>query len=360
MSAGSTFPRATIDAAALENNLAVVRRYAPKSRVVAAVKANGYGHGLLVAARALADADAFGVSRVDEALALRAGGITHPIVVLEGAFTAQELASAAANELQLVVHSFEQLAMLENHAGSRRLEVWVKIDTGMNRLGFRAEEVADAHARLTRCAALARLRVMTHLASAESLGGAQTKLQLERFEALAAPFGLERSIANSAGIIAWPQSHAEWVRPGLMLYGMSPFPEKSAASLGLQPAMTLSTRVIAVRRVAAGEAIGYNGVWRAERDSRIAVVGIGYGDGYPRTIRAGAPVLIEGREAPIAGRVSMDMTMIDVTDLPRARVGDSVTLFGKGLPAERVAAFADTLGYELVCRVMPRVYRELI
>jgi alanine racemase len=360
VSAASAFPRATIDTAALKNNLAVVRRYAPSSRVVAAVKANGYGHGLLVAARALADADAFGVARVAEALALRAGGIKHPIVVLEGAFSMEELAAAARDELQLAVHSFEQIAMLEQHTGGRRITVWMKIDTGMNRLGFRAEEVADAHARLTRCAALEKLLVMTHLASAESPTGPDTKLQLERFQALAAPFGLERSIANSAGLIAWPQSHAEWVRPGLMLYGMSPFTEKNAASLGLRPAMTLSTRVIAVRRVMKGEAIGYNGVWRAPRDSRIAVIAIGYGDGYPRTMRAGAPVLIEGREAPIAGRVSMDMTMIDVTDLPQARVGDDVTLFGEGLSAERVAAFADTLGYELVCRVTPRVQREIV
>lgn len=358
MTAGSPFPRATIDVAALKNNLAVVRRYAPNSRVVAAVKANGYGHGLLAAARALADADAFGVARVDEALALRAGAITHPIVVLEGACSGDELAAAARDELQLVVHSFEQIAMLEQRGGPRRFTVWMKIDTGMNRLGFRSEEVADAHARLTRCAALDKLRVMTHLASAESLGGPQTTLQLERFQALVGPFALERSVANSAGVIAWPQSHVEWVRPGLMLYGMSPFAEKSAASLGLRPAMTLSTRVLAIRHVAAGEAIGYNGVWRAQRDSRIAVIGIGYGDGYPRTMRAGAPVLIESREAPIAGRVSMDMTMIDVTDLPQTRVGDAVALFGEGLPAERVAPFADTIGYELVCRVTQRVKRE--
>jgi len=350
----------SVDAGALRNNLAVVRRFAPAARVIAAVKANAYGHGLVHAARALADADAFGVARIDEALALRAARIAHPIVVLEGAFFASQLEAAAADDLQLVVHSFEQLAMLEQYAGTHRFAVWLKVDTGMNRLGFRIEELATAHARLRACAAVGTLRLLTHLACAENIGGAETKLQLDRFRALSEPLRLERSIANSAGIIAWPDSHAEWVRPGLMLYGASPFAERSAADLGLLPAMTFTTQLIAVRTVEAGEAIGYNGIWRAPRRSRIAVAAVGYGDGYPRCMRAGAPALIGGREAPIVGRVSMDMTMLDATDLPNVAVGDEVALWGKGLPAERVAPFADTIAYELFCRIAERVTRRSV
>jgi alanine racemase len=351
-------PCVTVDAAALRNNLAVVRRFAPAARVIAAVKANAYGHGLVHAARALADADAFGVARIEEALALRAASIAHPIVVLEGAFFASQLDVAAANDLQLVVHSFEQIAMLEQRGATHRFAVWLKVDTGMNRLGFRTEELEAAHSRLRACAAVGTMRLLTHLASAENAGGLETKLQLDRFRALSGPLRLERSIANSAGIIAWPDAHAEWVRPGLMLYGASPFAERSAADLGLVPAMTFTTRLIAVRNVAAGEPIGYNGVWRAKRRSRIAVAAVGYGDGYPRCMHAGAPALIKGREVPIVGRVSMDMTMLDATDMPDAAVGDEVTLWGKGLPAENVAPFADTIAYELFCRIAERVQRR--
>jgi alanine racemase len=353
----SSVPIVSVDPAALRNNLAVVRRFAPTARVIAAVKANAYGHGLVHAARALAAADAFGVARIEEALALRAASITHPIVVLEGVFFASQLEVAAANDLQLVVHSFEQVEMLEQYAGAHRFAIWLKVDTGMNRLGFRAEEVEAAHSRLQACAALGAMRLLTHLACAENAGGLDTKLQLDRFRALSGPLRLERSIANSAGIIAWPDAHAEWVRPGLMLYGASPFAERSAADLGLLPAMTFTTRLIAVRNVAAGEAIGYNGIWRAKRRSRIAVAAVGYGDGYPRCMHAGAPALIKDREVPIVGRVSMDMTMLDATDLPDAAVGDEVTLWGKGLPAENVAQFADTIAYELFCRIAERVQR---
>jgi alanine racemase len=354
----SSVPVVTVDSAALRNNLAVVRRFAPGARVIAAVKANGYGHGLVHTARALATADAFGVARVEEALALRAAGIAQPIVVLEGVFAASQLDAAASHELQLVVHSVDQIAMLEQYAGTHRFAVWLKVDTGMNRLGFRAEEFAAAHQRLAGCAAVATLRLLTHLSCAENAGGLETKLQLDRFRALSGPLRLERSIANSAGVIAWPDAHGEWVRPGLMLYGASPFAERSAADLGLLPAMTFATQVIAVRNVGVGEPIGYNGIWRAKRRSRIAVAAVGYGDGYPRCMHAGAPALIGGREVSIVGRVSMDMTMLDATDLPHVAVGDEVTLWGTGLPAERVATFADTIAYELFCRIAERVRRE--
>ena len=186
-----------------------------------------------------------------------------------------------------------------------------------------------------------------------------TRRQLERFHALADPLQLERSVANSAGLIAWPEARLEWVRPGLMLYGLSPFAHISPAALGLLPVMTLSTRLIAVRGIAAGDAVGYNGIWRAQRPSVIGIAAIGYGDGYPRGMRNGSPVLVNGREASVVGRVSMDMTAIDVTDHAGVQVGDEVTLWGHGLPAERVAACADTIAYELVCRLNPRVARRV-
>jgi alanine racemase len=352
------FPRATISSEALRNNLAVVRRLAPESRVLAAVKANAYGHGLVPSARALAGVDAFGLARLDEALVLRNAGLNHPLVLLEGVVCAEDLQAAGAHEMEIVVHAFDQIQMLEAYRGAHRFVVWLKIDTGMHRLGMAPEDFPDAYHRLARCGAVGSLRLMTHLAAAEASDGSFTRRQLATFDAATHGFRGERSIANSAGLIGWPQTRVDWVRPGLMLYGMSPMPQASAAELGLRPAMTLATRLIAVHRVQQGEAVGYGGVWRAARDSQIGIAAIGYADGYPRSMPNGAPVLVNGREAPVAGRVSMDMTAIDLTGLPDAKVGDEVVLFGEGLPAERVAGHADTLGYELVCRVTERVSRE--
>jgi alanine racemase len=349
-----SFPVATIDASALRSNLAVVRRMAPRSRVIAVVKANGYGHGMIRVARALADADGLGVARLADAVALREAGVTQRILLLEGVFGAEQFALAAKEQCEIVVHSPEQLDILEQFAGSHRFVVWLKLNSGMNRLGFRVTDFAAAHARLRRCSSVSLIRVMTHLAASEERGEATTN-QLKVFDELVAPLNLERSVANSAAVIAWPESHQDWVRPGLMLYGMSPTPNKTAADYGLRPAMTLSTHLIAVQNIAIGEAVGYNGIWRAQRSSRIGIAAIGYGDGFPRATRNGAPVLVAGKEAPIAGRVSMDMIAIDITDLPQAKAGDEVIVWGEGLPAERLAPFADTTCYELVCRVTSRV-----
>lgn len=349
-----SFPVATIDAAALRNNLAVVRRMAPRSRVIAVVKANGYGHGMIRVARALSDADGLGVARLADAVALREAGVTQRILLLEGVFGAEQFALAASKHCEIVVHSFEQLATLEQFAGSHRFTVWLKLNTGMNRLGFRAEDFTTAHERLRRCSSVSLLRVMTHLSSSEERGEVTAK-QLRVFNDLVARANLERSVANSAAVIAWPESHQDWIRPGLMLYGMSPMPDSTAANFGLQPAMTLSTHLIAVQNVGVGESVGYNGIWRAQRPSRIGIAAIGYGDGFPRATRNGAPVLVGGKEAPLAGRVSMDMIAVDITDLPDAKAGDEVIVWGEGLPAERLAPYADTTCYELVCRVTSRV-----
>jgi len=349
-----SFPVATIDASALRNNLAVVRRMAPRSRVIAVVKANGYGHGMIRVARALADADGLGVARLADAVALREAGITQRILLLEGVFGTEQFALAAKEQCEIVVHSREQLDVLELFAGSHRFTVWLKLNSGMNRLGFRIEDFAAAHARLQRCSSVSLIRVMTHFSSSEERGHL-TARQLKVFDDLVAPLGLERSAANSAAVIGWPEAHQDWVRPGLMLYGMSPMPNQAAAELGLRPAMTLSTHLIAVQNIGVGEPVGYNGIWRAQRPTRIGIAAIGYGDGFPRGTRNGAPVLVAGREAPIAGRVSMDMISIDITDLPEAKPGDEVIVWGDGLPAERLAPYADTTCYELVCRVTSRV-----
>jgi alanine racemase len=354
------FPRATIDTSALRHNLAAVRGYAPTSRVMAIIKANGYGHGLIATARALEDADAFGVARLEEGAALRAANVSKPIVLLEGVFSTDELVVAVREELELVIHTFEQIRLLEEHADMRNLNLWLKLDTGMNRLGFRLEQdFSRAWQSLTRLKPRS-LRVMTHLAAAEVQNSQMTRQQIDRFtNALNRRAVEERSIANSAGLILWDAARLEWVRPGLMLYGISPVPGVTAADLGLRPAMTFSTQLISVRQVPEGETVGYNCTWRAQRASVIGIAAIGYGDGYARNMRLGTPVLVNGREASVVGRVSMDMTAIDVTGLP-AEIGDPVVLWGEGLPIERVAPFADTIAYELVCGISQRVAVEWI
>ena len=340
-------------------------------------------------ARALADADGLGVARLADAVALREAGITQRILLLEGVFGPEQFALAAKEQCEIVVHSPEQLDVLEQFSGSHRFVVWLKLNSGMNRLGFRVTDFAAAHARLQRCSSVSLIRVMTHLSSSEepedvaspsSLTsvptqrgaatedpgarsgvvaqggrGRVTTTQLRIFDDAVASLGHERSAANSAAVIAWPESHQDWVRPGLMLYGMSPMPNKTAADFGLRPAMTLSTQLIAIQNIDVGEPVGYNGIWRAQRASRIGIAAIGYGDGFPRVTRNGAPVLVAGREASIAGRVSMDMIAIDITGLPHAKPGDEVIVWGEGLPAERLAPYADTTCYELVCRVTSRV-----
>jgi alanine racemase len=329
---------------------------------MAIIKANAYGHGLVPAARALADADAFGVARLEEGLALRDAGLKQTIVLLEGVFSAEDLAIAAARGCEIVVHSRAQLALLEEWAGPGQIPVWFKIDSGMNRLGFRLEYSLSAWERLIRTGrVLGAPRIMTHLAVADERSDGRTLVQIRDFENAVATLpgsaGAERSVANSAAVLAWPQARADWVRPGLMLYGISPFQHESAGQLNLKPAMTLTTRLIAVGEVAPGEGVGYGAAWRATRRSLIGIAAVGYGDGYPRHMKSGSPVLVNGRKTWLAGRVSMDMIAVDITDAPAA-VGDPVVLWGEGLPAEQMALHADTIPYELVCGVSQRVQVE--
>jgi len=352
--------RAIVDTAALRHNLDRVRGTAPASRVMAVIKANAYGHGLVPAAKALAQTDGFAVARLDEGLALRGAGLTNRILLLEGVFSPAQLAAAAQQRFDLMVHSVEQLEMLEARGGGETISAWVKLDTGMNRLGFRVEHFAEAYERLRRVANVAAdPTLVTHLANADDRRDHKTADQVRAFEAATAGLAGDRSIANSAGLLGWPETRADWVRPGLVLYGVSPFPSGTGAELGLRPAMTLQTEVIAVKDVLSGETVGYGGAWRAQRDTRMAVIAAGYGDGYPRSVESGTPVLVNGHRAPLIGRVSMDMICVDVTDLPGVATGDPVVLWGEGVPVEEIARHAGTIPYELICSVSQRVQHEL-
>ena len=353
--------RARVDGNALRSNLQRVRSCAPGRRVMAVVKANAYGHGLVATALALADADAFAVARLEEAIALRSAGLERRIVLLEGVFDAEQLAEAHRLDLDLVVHQELQIALLEQDREQRRYRLWLKVDTGMNRLGFRPERFRYAWERLMQRQPPPReLRVLTHLAGSDEEDGQSTAEQLARLAPLIAGLPAELSIANSAAILAQPQTHAHWVRPGLALYGISPFAGRCGAQFGLQPAMRLESTVIALREVLTGERVGYGGTWQAQRASRVAIIAAGYGDGLLRSLASGTPILIGRRRAPLLGRVSMDMIAADVTDLPGIAVGERVELWGAELPVEELAAAAGTIPYELVCAVSQRVPIELV
>jgi alanine racemase len=359
--------RARIDTGALRHNLATIRAAAPASRVIAVVKANGYGHGLVPVAQALdGAADSFGVARIEEGLQLRAAGITRPIVLLEGVFDAAQLAEAAHARLELVVHDAGQVALLESWRGRHAFTLWLKVDTGMNRLGFRVEQAAAAFARLAVLAVpAAALRLLTHLARADEPDEPMTREQIRRFTALRAGLAGNAappatSIGNSAGTLAWPDARGDWVRPGLALYGVSPFGGRRGTELGLRAAMSFESTVIGTRRVLRGESVGYGATWRAPRDSTIAIVAAGYGDGVPRNLANGAAIRVAGHRAELAGRVSMDMLAVDVTDLPPVAIGESALLWGPDLPVEDMAERAGTIPYELLCGLRARVPREIL
>jgi alanine racemase len=353
--------RACIDLTALGHNLTRARQAAPASRVMAIIKANAYGHGLLPVARTLADADAFGVAMLEEAIALREAGFDRRIVLLEGAFDAGEAILINGYRVDIVVHHTSQLEILEQARFTRPVDVWLKLDTGMHRLGFPVEALDAVRQRLELSGRVGRIFLMSHFACADERGSPSAQAQLQCFLDATTGLGGERTLANSAGMLAWPESRLDWVRPGIMLYGGSPLAGQSAQQLDLQPVMTLESRLIAVNRHRRGEAVGYGGDWVCPEDMDIGVAAIGYGDGYPRQLPSGTPLLVNGRPAMLAGRVSMDMITIDLRDVPGAAVGDRVTLWGDGLPVDGIAARAGTIAYELLCGVsarVPRVYRD--
>jgi alanine racemase len=344
---------ATIDLSALRRNLALARARAPRSSALAVIKANAYGHGLARAARALSDADGYGLVELEGAVRLRESGYSQRIALLEGFFEPRELEVIAEHRLTTVVHSLDQLAMLEGHPPAAPIDVMLKVNTGMNRLGLGPAEAGAALERLRSLPCVAAITLMTHFAHADEPRGIAE--QLAAFEALAAGTGLPRSLANSAAILRYPESHADWIRPGIMLYGCSPFPGTIGAEIGLVPAMTLESEIIAVRTLQRGESVGYGGAFTAEAVTRVGIVACGYGDGYPRHAPTGTPVLVGDRLTRTLGRVSMDMLSVDLTGLEAARVGTRVVLWGEGNPVEHVAEAAGTVGYELLCALAPRV-----
>jgi alanine racemase len=347
---------ASIHTDALRHNLAQARARAPHSRVMAVVKADGYGHGLERVARALEGADAFGVAALSDADRLRAAGLSQPIVLLSGFDEADDLPQLRRLGVETVVHHASQIEMLEQAADGEPIRCWLKIDTGMHRLGFAPEDVREAHARLSALPGVAEsIVLMNHFASSDEFDKPQTRAQLRAFAEATAGLDGARSLANSAAVLGWPDAHADWIRPGGALYGMSVVEGTTGADFGLRPAMTLSTRLIAVNRVRRGERIGYAATWECPEDMQVGVAAIGYGDGYPRAAPSGTPVLVGGHAAQVIGRVSMDLMTIDLRGIPDARVGDPVVLWGPELPVERIAEVSGTIGYELTCSITRRV-----
>ena len=351
--------RARIDLAAIERNYRLGAELAPAAKTLAVVKANGYGHGAVEVAGALAPrADGFGVASLEEALALRQSGIASRIVLMAGFFAAGELADLVRHQIDTVVHCPEQLDTLLATQLEGTVRVWLKMDSGMHRLGFAPESFAAAHARLRAAPQVSGIVLMSHFSHADEQEGEFTTRQIARFRRWTE--GLEEpcSLAKSAAVLAWPDSHSDWNRLGLVLYGISPLDHPNAAADRLEPAMELVSEIFAVRDQRAGDAIGYGGRHVCARDTRIGVIAAGYADGYPRHARDGTPVLVGGSRARLAGRVSMDLITVDLEGLDDVAVGDPVELWGKALSANEVADCCDTIPYELFTGVAGRVPRD--
>ena len=340
---------ATIDLTALRHNYALARQY-HGGKVLAVLKANAYGHGANACARALAGiADGFAVAFVAEASALRDSGVTAPILVLEGPFDDHEVVEAARCSLWLTIHHAEQLRMLETLSHSAALPAWLKVNSGMNRVGFDPARLAQIWQRLRACTGVGDITLMTHLARADELDIAATDEQIARFDAATQGLPGARSIANSSGIFAWPAARRDWGRCGIALYGAAP--DACTATVGLRAAMRLHSKIFAVRDLAAGAPLGYGGRFVAPRPTRVGLVACGYADGYPRTAPDGTPVAIDGKPTVLIGRVSMDMLTVDLTDLPEAGIGSTVELWGATVSVDEVARRAGTVAYELLCNV---------
>ncbi len=356
-----------IDLAAIQANCRLAQTLAAHSKTVAVVKADAYGHGAVEVAKALeSQVEMLAVSCIEEALVLRENGLSKPILLLEGCFDKTELNIAINNQCELVVHSSLQLEQLLNATLETPINVWLKIDTGMHRLGILPQEVESMYAKLVASANVKNIVLVTHFAHADDVGGAHTAMQISRFENCIQPIvantnqKVELSMANSAALLAWYQTRADWNRPGIMLYGLSPFAEPIDAAKQLIPAMTFESQVIALREISTGQSVGYGCTWTAQRPSVIATIAVGYGDGYPRTAKSGTPVLINQQRVPLVGSVSMDLISVDVTDLAKVQIGDKALLWGKALSANEVATWAGTIGYELVTRMPRRVTRHFV
>jgi len=350
-----TFPTATLCISALQHNLQRAKQCAPNAKVIAVIKANAYGHGMLAVAEALHAADAYAVARLDEAVSLRHAGIDKPILLLEGVNTTAAWADCAAQHIEAVVHDTAQIEQLLATPLTQPIHLWLKADTGMHRLGLPCDQIIPAFERLRALPYVASIRLMSHLACADQPNHPFIQQQQSQFDAIDLP--LERSLANSAALLSATRFQYDWVRPGIMLYGASPFAAHSGPEAGLQAVMTLQSELIAIQALKKGQAVGYSRTWTCPEDMRVGVVGIGYGDGYPRHAPSGTPVLIHGQQAPLIGRVSMDMLSVDLRGLTHAHIGDPVTLWGQALSVDIIADYAGTISYELLCAVTPRVPR---
>lgn len=350
--------RATIHTAALAHNLGVARAHAGDSKIWAVLKANAYGHGLPRAAKAMAAADGFAILDFVEALRLRSMGCDKPILMLEGFFKPEDIELLARHRLTPVIHNIEQVEMLEKTPFEGKLDIYLKVNSGMNRLGFAVDNVRLAWNALEAHPGVGSVTLMTHFADAD--GEAGVAAQLQWFKELTQPFMSPNpapcSMANSAALLRYPaETRADWVRPGIMLYGCSPFSFKSAEEIGLRPAMTLASEIIGVQHLQAGEYVGYSQTYQATQEMTLGVVACGYADGYPRHAPSGTPVLVAGQRTHTVGRVSMDMLCVDISDIPEAYVGTPVTLWGEGLSCDEVASAAGTVSYQLLCALSPRV-----
>jgi alanine racemase len=354
-------PELTIDLAALRHNAAVARQAAKGRKLLAAVKADAYGHGMATVARALRDrVDGFMVATLGEGEALRQAGITQRVLVLQGVMSQTEARRAARRFLEPVFHHASQIDAVGTVGFGLPLTAWIKLDTGMHRVGFTPEEFAQAYARLS---ALRGVRpnpnVLTHFACADEPDRGTTDDQITLFKQTTADCPGETSLCNSAGLLAYPQAGGDWVRPGIMLYGGNPFITGNAADIGLKPVMTLTTQLIAIREVQAGERVGYGGKFTAPETMPVGVASIGYGDGYPRHAPNGTPIIVNGQRTQVIGRVSMDLITVDLRGI-QATVGDTVQCWGDQLPIDEVAQAAGTISYELMCQMSGRVTRRVV
>lgn len=352
---------ATINFDAIRHNYRLAKSVAPDQRALAIIKANAYGHGAVEVANAIADeVDGFGVACIEEATELREAGITKPILLLEGFFSADELDYISEQSLWCAIHSLEQIDIIANASFTKPINIWLKMDSGMHRLGVQPADFQQAFDELKALPQVADIVLMSHLSSADEPELAVTAEQINLFDAATATIDAEISLANSAGTLAHTDARRDWLRPGIMLYGATPFAQSQPLADQLKPAMTLSSEVIAIRDLSPGEAVGYSCTWRCERPTRVGTVAMGYADGYPRHAKNGTPVLVDGQPSKIIGRVSMDMLTVDLTDIPDANIGSYVELWGENLAASEVATYCDTIPYTLFTGITRRVHKKYI
>ena len=352
---------------AIKNNLALANSLAPTSKFVSVVKANAYGHGLIEIAETLADStDAFGVACIEEAISIRKAGVKNPILLMEGLFTEDELQIASEKNFWLMIENKFHFDALLSAKLSNPIKIWFGIDTGMHRLGFQQNSIYEDIKILESSSNVKKpIVIASHFASADNLRSNFTQIQIDRFDKHMSNIKLngdayEESLSNSAGLIGWVDSHRDWERPGYLLFGNSPFMHSHEVENLLEPAMEFKSKIISVRSVSAGESVGYGQNWTAKRDTKIATVTVGYGDGYPRNAKNGTPTLVNNKICPLVGKVSMDMITIDVTDVREVNIGDDVVLWGHDLPVNKVAKYCDSIGWELLSRITSRVPRFYI